>query len=695
MFRKPILQGVLLLAWLLAALSAQAGVVTSLADSGPGSLRQVMADASPGDTITFAVTGTITLTSGPLPIADNGLSNTITITGPGADLLTIQRDPNSEDNFDVFDMLGDVAATIQGVTISHGASLDPNSGGGITLFRSTLTLNNCILSNNSGDEPEHHVAGGGISNESGTLILNNCTLSNNFGGAGGGILNLGGTTTLNNCTLSNNSVSSIHGGGSILSLSGTVTLTNCTLSNNSVSMNGGGIFSASTKLTLTNCTLSGNSAGNEGGGIYNANSSNAVALSNCTLVGNSAGTSGGGIYNNAGTVNSKNSIIANNPVGGNYAGAVQLLVAGVNFSDDATVPGFTQVSLAQLNLGSFDYYGGPTPTIPLLFPSVAIDAASDGTDWFGNPVPTDQRGVARPQRSQFDVGAFEYQNLAPLVNAGGNQTVTATHSGNPATDTASLTLNGSATDPENDPITFTWTDSTNTVVGNNASLNLTLAPGNYTYTLTAADPFGGHTSQSVQVTVNPAPNQAPTANAQSLTTNSNTAKPITLTGSDPDSDALSYALKSGPSHGSLSGTAPNLTYIPNNGYAGMDSFTFTATDPYGASSSATVSLSVVVVPKVTVKLTAIGQLLGIVGIVVTINNSGSVTATNVKLTSASLIGVDALLAVPNNGFTLGAGKSADEALVFFPLKKGQKGTLSITGSYSGGTFSLSQAVTIP
>src|SRR6478736_9790205 len=54
--------------------------VTNTNDSGPGSLRQAVADANDGDTIEFAVTGTIGLTTGELLVAKN-----ITISGPAAE----------------------------------------------------------------------------------------------------------------------------------------------------------------------------------------------------------------------------------------------------------------------------------------------------------------------------------------------------------------------------------------------------------------------------------------------------------------------------------------------------------------------------------------------------------------------------------------------------------------------------------
>ncbi|MEM4283894.1 MAG: choice-of-anchor Q domain-containing protein, partial [Candidatus Caldarchaeum sp.] len=123
--------------------------------------------------------------------------------------------------------------------------------------------------------------------------------------------------------------------------------------------------------------------------------------------GNSAGL-GGGIYNN-GTVNIKNTIVANSPSGGNcfnFGGTFN--ASGVNFDTDGSCSGFNQVTPAQLNLGSLANNGGPTQTHALLAGSVAIDAVSDCTLQDGTtPVTQDQRGVSRPQGARCDVGAFE------------------------------------------------------------------------------------------------------------------------------------------------------------------------------------------------------------------------------------------------------------------------------------------------
>jgi hypothetical protein len=65
---------------------------------------------------------------------------------------------------------------------------------------------------------------------------------------------------------------------------------------------------------------------------------------------------------------------------------------------------------------------------------------------------------------------------------------------------------------------------------------------------------------------------------------------ITLTGSDEDGDELSFDLLSGPAEGALSGTAPDLTYTPGEGFIGADSFTFRVFDGEAYSEPAVVSI---------------------------------------------------------------------------------------------------------
>jgi hypothetical protein len=69
---------------------------------------------------------------------------------------------------------------------------------------------------------------------------------------------------------------------------------------------------------------------------------------------------------------------------------------------------------------------------------------------------------------------------------------------------------------------------------------------------------------------------------------------LTLAGSDPDADQLTFRVLSKPSHGALSGDPPSLTYTPATNYFGPDSFTFLAND--GALDSAPATITITVTP---------------------------------------------------------------------------------------------------
>jgi len=99
-------------------------------------------------------------------------------------------------------------------------------------------------------------------------------------------------------------------------------------------------------------------------------------------------------------------------------------------------------------------------------------------------------------------------------------------------------------------------------------------------------------SAPAAVSINVAPNHLPVAEHHSVSTAEDTPVAISLTGSDIDGDPLAYSTATGPSHGSLNGTAPKLTYTPNTNFYGQDSFTFKVNDGTADSVPATLSITV-------------------------------------------------------------------------------------------------------
>ena len=87
-------------------------------------------------------------------------------------------------------------------------------------------------------------------------------------------------------------------------------------------------------------------------------------------------------------------------------------------------------------------------------------------------------------------------------------------------------------------------------------------------------------------------NRPPTAAPLRVTTGYGSAVRVRLPGSDPDGDALTYLVSSQPTHGTLTGTAPDLTYTPAEGYEGPDAFTYRVRDRTLSSSTGTVAITV-------------------------------------------------------------------------------------------------------
>ena len=137
------LVGVALVAMLTIASIASAAElqVTATGDTGPGTLRQAIADAAPGDTITFAAGGQGVIYLGsPLTV-----DKTLTIAGASSDNVVISG------NFatDLIHVTDDASLTLSGVTLTEGfattaewAAVLTNPGAG------TVTLNHVVVENN-------------------------------------------------------------------------------------------------------------------------------------------------------------------------------------------------------------------------------------------------------------------------------------------------------------------------------------------------------------------------------------------------------------------------------------------------------------------------------------------------------------------------------------------------------------------
>ncbi|MEM1263492.1 MAG: Ig-like domain-containing protein [Pseudomonadota bacterium] len=177
-------------------------------------------------------------------------------------------------------------------------------------------------------------------------------------------------------------------------------------------------------------------------------------------------------------------------------------------------------------------------------------------------------------------------NDAPIATA---QAVTVAED-----DSLAIVLAG--TDVDGDALSFSIASPPMNGALTGTAPNLTYTPaadffGSDSFAFVASDGVVTSAAATVSISIS-AVNDAPFADAQMLTTPEGTPRTLTLTGSDIDGDALTFTVTSGPSNGSLSGTAPNLTYTPTSGFSGSDAFTFVANDGTADSAAATVDIVV-------------------------------------------------------------------------------------------------------
>ena len=348
--------------------------VTSSADSGPGTLRQAIADVCEGGVIDFAlpIPATITLTSSELLV-----SKSLTLAGPGADQLTISGNNARR----VFNISGQ-GVTLDSLAIKYGRNYD--EGGGV-FNTGNLTLSHCLVASNYGDE-----SGGGLYNAGGEVTILDTTISDNFTwGSGGGLYNVSGIMTISDSTISDNTYEGLRNNG------GTVTLFNTTLSGNGgyAVRNG---YSLSSIITIINSTFS------ENGSYAIQNDSNStVNLVHSTIY----DTYGTALSNASGYTYLQASIIASGYGNDCTVTSGNIVSLGYNLGKDnsCNLTQTTDLPNTDPKLAPLADNGGDTLTHALLPGSPAIDHIPPASC----TQPTDQRGIPRPQGEGCDIGAYE------------------------------------------------------------------------------------------------------------------------------------------------------------------------------------------------------------------------------------------------------------------------------------------------
>ena len=281
-------------------------VVTSVNDSGVGSLRQVILSASPGDTIVFSPTPfntalTITLNS------EIEISKSLRIDGAVGGVFTPTLSGNDTNRIFLIDPGVNVALNKLKFVNGNDGDCDICNGGAIH-NEGTLSITNSLFVSNTSD-----YSNGGALFNGGTLTIAAGSFQNNAvaWGGGGAVANTGQATVLST-TFTNNSAENADGGAIHNEYSGTMTLLNNTLTGNRSLDKGGGLYNDGT-ANIISSTFNANRT-TFGGAIQNWDDGTLLITSSLFL--SNTAHSGGGIYNQVGTLRLISSTLTGNQASG-------------------------------------------------------------------------------------------------------------------------------------------------------------------------------------------------------------------------------------------------------------------------------------------------------------------------------------------------------------------------------------------
>ncbi len=378
---------------------------------GSCSLRQALDAAHNGDTIVVPALGgtatTYTLSSGPLTV-----TKSVTIAGDGAGLVEVSGDDAST----VFTVTAG-PTTVSGLTISHGAGGDATSDGGGITATADLTLRDDVFADDAGGSGAYDGApeaggAGGVQSNAGTLTVRDSTFHDDAGGDG---------------AIGPDDADQQGGNGG----PGAIAARLASVVNVTVTASTGGDGGAGSDGTdeddVGEPFTPPGYGGHGGAGAISGPIvlTGGVVVQSSTLAGNFAGE--GGAPGGGGDNDDGGPTLPGDPGGSAVVGVLLQTSIAISSQSVRTTCVFTRdgghnltfpsgndcpgAVFADPLLAGLAANGGATPTLAIAANSPAIDAAPTSAC-----PATDQRGVARPQGSACDIGAFEHD---PVTHGGG------------------------------------------------------------------------------------------------------------------------------------------------------------------------------------------------------------------------------------------------------------------------------------
>ncbi|CAN5634241.1 hypothetical protein BH11PLA2_BH11PLA2_24990 [soil metagenome] len=360
---------------------------------------------SNSDTISFASSlngSTITLNG----TSRLNLQRPMSITGPGADKLTINGGKNGAGTTgtQIFFLDGRAFPTVGDWKISGLTLTNANARAGTGTTAGGL---------------DNSIRGGAIFNDAADNVsIDRCTISESSANFGGGVYTFNGTTTISRSTILNN-VGRVNGGGVVNNTptNGQTILEQCTLSGNNSIGFAGAINNAAGFTTLRQSTVVNNQAFDvaqagtaPGGGIVTADSQ--FTILDYTVVANNTGFS-----NARADISGSVGISGNN----NYI-SDPATAGGLTHNTNGNILGNGAGSYRDPGLSPLQFNGGTMPTYVPLSGSPLIDGASNAvglaTDARGFPRQADVNGT--PDTGTVDIGATERVSQAFTIEVNDN-----------------------------------------------------------------------------------------------------------------------------------------------------------------------------------------------------------------------------------------------------------------------------------